>query len=91
MIPDTVYEFEIDLWNTSHVFLEGHAIRLEVSSSAFPKYDANLNTLEPIETSTTGRVARNSVWHGAGYPSRVVLPEISAAAPVVPSPPRETA
>src|SRR5438309_2347289 len=43
MEPGTVYEFDIDMWNTAQVFRAGHRIRLEVSSSAFPKYDRTLN------------------------------------------------
>ncbi len=45
-------EYEIDLWSTSHVFGAGHRIRLEVSSSAFPKYNRNLNSGGPIATDT---------------------------------------
>jgi len=72
--PGTVYEFEIDLWNTSQVFKAGHRIRLEVTSSAFPKYDRNLNTGEDIGTGTRMEVATNRVWHTAEHPSRLVLP-----------------
>ena len=42
--PGKVYEYKIDLWSTSNVFLKGHRIRLEVSSSNFPRFDRNLNT-----------------------------------------------
>ena len=74
--PGTVYEFGIDLWNTSVVFQAGHRIRLEVSSSAFPKYDRNLNTGEPIDTGVRMQPAENTVWHNATYQSRLVLPVI---------------
>jgi putative CocE/NonD family hydrolase len=80
MEPDTVYRFEIDMWNTSQVFKAGHRIRLEVSSSAFPKYDRNLNTGEPIGSATRMLVAENRVWHGSTRPSRLVLPVIPPAA-----------
>src|SRR5207248_5501617 len=50
--PGLVYELEIDMWNTAHVFKAGHRIRLEVSSSAFPKFDRNLNTGQDIGTGT---------------------------------------
>ena len=74
MEPGTVYEFDIDMWNTSQVILAGHRLRLEVSSSAFPKYDRNLNTGEDIGTGTRMQTAENRVWHDAAHPSRLILP-----------------
>src|SRR5262249_11931579 len=44
MTPGQVYKFTIDLWATSNVFKKGHMVRLEVSSSNFPRFDRNLNT-----------------------------------------------
>jgi uncharacterized protein len=79
MEPGTVYELDVDLWNTAQVFEAGHRIRLEVSSSAFPKYDRNLNTGEDIATGTRMAVAENRVWHDPERPSRLVLPVIPAA------------
>ena len=78
MEPGQVYEIEIDLWNTSQVFLAGHRIRLEVSSSAFPKYDRNLNTGEDIGKGTRMVIAENRVWHDESRPSTLVLPVIPA-------------
>jgi uncharacterized protein len=75
--PGKVERFEVDLWATSHVFLPGHAIRLEVASTAFPKYDRNLQTGEPLATSIRARVATNQVWHTDQYPSALVLPVIA--------------
>ncbi len=51
IVPGKVYEYKIDLWSTSNVFLKGHRIRLEVSSSNFPRFDRNLNTGKPASTS----------------------------------------
>jgi uncharacterized protein len=76
MEPGTVYEFAIDLWNTSQVFFKGHRIRLDISSSSFPKYDRNLNTGEPVDTGTRMQSADNTVWHDTARPSRLVLPVI---------------
>ena len=76
MEPGTVYEFDIDMWNTSQVFFAGHRVRLEVSSSAFPKYDRNLNTGDDIGTGTRMAVAENHVWHDPAHPARLVLPVI---------------
>jgi uncharacterized protein len=78
LVPGEVTAFTIDMWSTSHVFKPGHRIRLEVSSSAFPKYDRNLNTGADIATATESVRAVNSVWHTSVHPSHLVLPEIRA-------------
>jgi hypothetical protein len=78
LVPGEVTAFTIDMWSTSHVFRAGHRIRLEVSSSAFPKYDRNLNTGADIATGTEMVTAVNTVWHTSDYPSHLVLPEIPA-------------
>jgi putative CocE/NonD family hydrolase len=71
-----VYEYTIDMWATSNTFLPGHRIRLEVSSSNFPRFDRNLNTGEDAATSTRMEKATQTVYHNARYPSHVVLPVI---------------
>jgi putative CocE/NonD family hydrolase len=76
MKKDEVYEFTIDLWATSHVFLPGHCIRVEVSSSNFPRFDRNLNTGGDQATGTTFQVAEQSVFHDARFRSHIVLPVI---------------
>ncbi|MDX3658939.1 CocE/NonD family hydrolase [Streptomyces sp. ID05-26A] len=73
--PGTVYELTVDMGVTSNVFLPGHRIRLEVSSSNFPRYDRNTNTGGTITTDTPA-VAVNRVHHGPAHPSRLVLPLI---------------
>lgn len=77
--PDEVYELTLDLSVTSNVFPPGHRIRLEVSSSNFPRYDRNTNTGEVIAEDGPERcvVAVNRVFHGPNYPSRLVLPVIA--------------
>jgi uncharacterized protein len=75
--PDTVYAFEIDLWTTSHVFFAGHRIRLQVASSAFPKYDRNLNTGLSLVDSAETCIAEQTVHHGGQWTSRLELPIIS--------------
>ena len=75
--PGQVYEIAIDLGPTSNVFLPGHRIRLEVSSSSFPRYDRNTNTGGDIARDTAELVvAGNRVLHGPRHPSRLVLPVI---------------
>jgi putative CocE/NonD family hydrolase len=72
--PGRVYEYAITLWETSNVFLAGHAIRLEVSSSNFPRFDRNLNSGEELATGTHITVAHQRVLHSAQYPSHLTLP-----------------
>jgi len=77
--PGKVYEYTIDLWATSNVFLPGHRIRVEISSSNFPRFDRNLNTGEDPGTGTAMVRATQTVHHTAQYPSHLVLPVIPAA------------
>jgi len=74
--PDQVYRYTLDLWATSYVLQPGHRLRLEVSSSDFPRFDRNLNTGEDTATGTRMVAARQVVYHNARYPSHVVLPLI---------------
>ncbi len=76
--PDRIYELRIDLWATANVFLPGHRIRLEVSSSNFPRFNRNSNTGGYIanEPASEYRPAVNRVWHDSAHPSRLVLPVI---------------
>jgi predicted acyl esterase len=67
---------EVDLQATAHVWLPGHWIRLEVSSSEFPTYDRNLNTGASNEQSSEWRVAHNVVHHSQAHPSYLELPAI---------------
>jgi putative CocE/NonD family hydrolase len=77
--PGTVYELTLDLLVTSNVFLPGHRIRLEVSSSNFPRFDRNTNTGGVIaqEGFDDLVVAHNRVFHGPNHASRLILPIIS--------------
>jgi len=74
-------EIQIDLWPTSMVFFKGHRIRLEVSSSNFPRFDRNPNTGRPVATETNPVTATQTVHHGQLTPSRIILPVIEARAP----------
>ena len=78
LTPGQVYEVTIDLSVTSNVFLPGHRIRLEVSSSNFPRFDRNTNTGGTIaeDREEDVQVAVNRIFHGPGHPSRLVLPII---------------
>ena len=76
--PGEVYELRIDLWATANVFRAGHRIRLDVSSSNFPRFDRNTNTGGVISTEGPESLveAVNRVFHDRGRPSHVVLPII---------------
>jgi len=76
--PGQVYEYSIDMWATSNVFLPGHRIRIEISSSDFPRFDRNLNTGEDPATGTRMEIAHQTIYHSAKYPSYVMLPVIPA-------------
>ena len=76
-----VYEYDLDLWATSNVFLPGHRIRVEVTSSNFPRFDRNLNTGEDPATATRMETARQTIYHSARYPSHLVLPVIPRGTP----------
>jgi len=74
MHPGEVYKFTIDLWATSNVFLAGHRMRLEVSSSNFPRFDRNLNTGEVQAQATRMVKADNTILHESKHPSALILP-----------------
>jgi putative CocE/NonD family hydrolase len=76
IVPGKIYEYKIDLWSTSNVFLKGHRIRLEVSSSNFPRFDRNLNTGKPASTNATFVKATNTIYHDAAHPSVLLLPVV---------------
>ncbi len=76
MNPGQVYKFTIDLWSTSNVFLKGHELRLEVSSSNFPRFDRNLNTGGAQAAGEHYAPATNTIYHDAEHPSALVLPVV---------------
>jgi uncharacterized protein len=76
--PGVVYEYRIELGATSHVILPGHAIRLDVTSSNFPRYDRNPNTGRSPLVETELRSASQHVFHDHRYPSHLVLPVVAS-------------
>jgi len=76
MTPGKVYEFTIDMWSTSNLFKAGHRIRLEVSSSNFPRFDRNHNTGHELFTDAETRPALQTVMHDRGFASYLTLPVI---------------
>ncbi|MFN0086663.1 MAG: CocE/NonD family hydrolase [Blastocatellia bacterium] len=74
--PNQVYEFDIDLVGTANVFLPGHRIRIDVTSSHFPQFDRNPNTGEPFGASARVRVAGQTIHHSADRASHILLPVV---------------
>jgi putative CocE/NonD family hydrolase len=74
--PGVVYSYPIDLWSTSNVFKKGHRIRIEISSSNFPRFDRNPNTGGTFGTDTTLVKATQTIHHDARRPSHITLPII---------------
>ncbi len=82
MNPGQVYKFSIDMWATSNVFKKGHVLRLEVSSSNFPRFDRNLNTgatryVKSMDSGAAFVSATNVVLHDGEHPSALVLPVVA--------------
>jgi hypothetical protein len=77
--PGKVTEFRIDLWDMAHTFKPDHRIRLEISSSNFPRFDRNLNSRVTPALGSAGdvRKAVQQVFHDAPYPSHLSLPVAS--------------
>jgi len=74
--PGQPYEFTIEMYPTSLVFQHGHRIRVDVSSSNFPRFDVNPNTGEPLNDNRRWQVATNTIYEDAAHPSRIILPVI---------------
>jgi putative CocE/NonD family hydrolase len=79
MVPGRVYRFEVDLRATAQVFKAGHRLRVQVTSSDFPRYARNLNTGGAPNEEARGTVATNTVMHDAGRASYIALPVVPAA------------
>ncbi|MEO8028231.1 MAG: CocE/NonD family hydrolase [Bryobacteraceae bacterium] len=79
--PGETYSISIDLGATSYAFLPAHRVRLEVSSSNFPRFDRNPNTGRTIATETELRVAHQVVRHGGKHLSRLILPVLPVKDP----------
>lgn len=78
MEPGKAYEITIALPPTSNLFKAGHRIRLDISSSNFPRFDINPNTGEPMGRQTHNVIARNTVYFNRSRPSHVDLPVVAA-------------
>ena len=77
--PGEVYEFTIEPFPTANVFKRGHRIRVDISSSNFPRFDVNPNTGEPLGRHRRTQIAENTLYHDATHPSALVLPIVPRA------------
>ena len=73
MTPGEVYRFTVTLFPISNLFVKGHRIRLDISSSNFPRFDVNPNTGEPLGLNRRTQSAINAIYHDANHPSRLIL------------------
>jgi uncharacterized protein len=80
MNPDQIYKVTVDLSATANVFRKGHVLRLDISSSNFPRFDRNLNTGAEQATSKDFVSATNTILHDAEHPTALVLPVMPASA-----------
>jgi uncharacterized protein len=76
MKPGEIYEFTIHLYPTSNVFVAGHRIRLDISSSNFPRFDVNSNSGEPLGGYRRMITGHNTIYMDQKHPSHIVLPII---------------
>ncbi|HEX8032579.1 MAG TPA: CocE/NonD family hydrolase, partial [Ktedonobacterales bacterium] len=79
MTPSEVYAITIEPFPTSNVFVRGHRLRLDISSSNFPHFDVNPNSGEPEGSAEQPRIARNRVLMDRAHPSHIMLPVIPHA------------
>jgi|SRR5579859_889014 len=80
LVPGKIYRFQIELGPTSLLFPPGHRIRVDISSSNFPRFDVNPNTGEALNQNRATKVAINTIYHDAAHPSAIVLPIIPSVA-----------
>ena len=74
MEPGTPYKFEFHLYPTSNVFRRGHRIRLDISSSNWPRFDVNPNTGGPLGLEQRYEIAQQTIFHSPDHRSHIVLP-----------------
>ncbi|MBM3947050.1 MAG: CocE/NonD family hydrolase, partial [SAR202 cluster bacterium] len=72
--PGQPYDYTVDLVATANLFKAGHRVRVEISSSNFPRFDRNSNSGGKIQDEATGRAAMQRVHHTAARPSSIELP-----------------
>lgn len=74
MTPGEIYQVTIELPNVALTFLQGHQVRICISSSNYPRFDINLNNGDTLYTPGDTLVALNRIYHDINYPSALILP-----------------
>ena len=78
--PGTVLPYDIDLWATCVFVKRGERLRVQIASSAYPKFDRNLNTGGAIAREARGMIAHQTIFHDAQRASYILLPIVPARA-----------
>jgi len=81
LTPGKIEGYTIQIGTLAHAFLPGHRIRVEISSSAYPMFNPNQNTGNPIATDTQWQTATQRIFHDAEHPSALVLPVVADSNP----------
>jgi predicted acyl esterase len=76
MSPGTIYQVDVDLWSTSYIWNTGHQIRVDISSSNYPRCLNNPNTADGMHKNTTYAIAQNTIYIDSVHSSCLLLPEI---------------
>lgn len=76
LVPGQAYEVKVDLWSTSLVFNRGHRLRVAISSSNYPRFDANPNAGPPFARGAAPTPCTNTLFLDAAHPSRLLLPVV---------------
>jgi uncharacterized protein len=79
IVPGEKYEIEIELPDIAQTFVQGHKIRLDITSSNYPRYNRNINNGGPLYSAGDTLIASNQIFHNADYPSKIIFPIIDIA------------
>ena len=78
LTPNQQYTYDIEMTGTANVFLPGHRIRIDITSSNFPQFDRNPNTGDDLGASSEIRIAQQTIHHGGKRLSHLTLPVVPA-------------
>jgi len=84
MEPGMIYNITVNLWSTSYIWNTGHCIRVAVSSSNYPRFQANPNTADPMMKNITYQIAHNTLYIDSTHLSSIILPNIPQGIPSTP-------
>jgi putative CocE/NonD family hydrolase len=74
LTPNQIYEYDIAMTPTANVFMPGHRIRVDITSSNFPQFARNLNTGAALGQESEPRTAKQTIYHGGPHLSHIILP-----------------